>query len=142
MCHWQHRWPSQAPTLAPPGCPPQPGLSGGAALQVCVHRGGHGRPGPQLITDVKAEAGKYGEVKGVAVPRPPSTVTALEGARCYIKFSCTAEAEAAHEVLSPCHVAPHPATWPGVPSPPPPPHPATRLRASSLLACRELHREL
>ena len=93
------------------------------------------RPGPQLITDVKAEAGKYGEVKGVAVPRPPSTVTALEGARCYIKFSCTEEAEAAHEVpppSSPCHVAPcHVATASSIPDSLPTPPAQRRLHAGA-----------
>lgn len=54
----------------------------------------------QLITDVTEEAKKFGQVVGVAVPAPPPTVAPHEPGRVYIKYTTTAEAEAAKEVIA------------------------------------------
>lgn len=53
----------------------------------------------QLLEDLREEAGKYGELQGIAAPLPPPTITALEPARVYLKYSQLSESAAAKEVF-------------------------------------------
>lgn len=39
----------------------------------------------QLLEDVQEESKKYGAMQGVAIPRPPATVSAEEPARVFIR---------------------------------------------------------
>lgn len=41
----------------------------------------------QLLEEVRDEAGKYGTVEGIAVPRPPMNISQDEPSRVYIKFA-------------------------------------------------------
>lgn len=53
----------------------------------------------QMLEDLREEAGKYGELVGIAAPLPPPTITALEPARVYLKYSQLSESAAAKEVF-------------------------------------------
>lgn len=53
----------------------------------------------QLLQDLKEEAGKYGALQGIATPLPPPTITALEPARVYLKYTQLSESAAAKEVF-------------------------------------------
>ena len=53
----------------------------------------------QLLEDLREEAGKYGELVGIAAPLPAPTITALEPARVYLKYARLAESAAAKDVF-------------------------------------------
>ncbi len=53
----------------------------------------------QLMNDVSEEAAKYGSLQGIAAPLPPPSVTALEPARLYLRYSSPEESAAAKAVF-------------------------------------------
>lgn len=49
---------------------------------------------------MEEEAGKFGSVEGILALKPPATVGAEEGGRCYVRFSSLAECRKAKDVFN------------------------------------------